>query len=490
MAHSKTPSFIVELPLVVTDKQRAALQARFEAARQVYNASLGESLKRLDLLRESQAFQEALHIPRKKKTARQQAFTEINEEFGFREYDLHAWAKQFTATWLNHHLGSLTVQKLASRAFKAVQEYKFGKRGRPRFKGKNQLGSVEGKSNESGLRWRDQQVKWSGLVLSAMIDEQDEVQQHGLAQKVKYVRLVRRKLNGKVRFYVQLVCEGKPYRKADKHPLGEGKVGLDLGPSTLAAVSKNQALWLPFCAELDPKYAELRRLQRKLDRQRRANNPDNYEADGTVKTGKQHWHTSRRMQQTRIKIAELYRKQAAHRKSLQGQLVNVVLRMGDVIQLEKIAYKAWQKNYGRSIGRRAPGLFVSHLKRKAESAGAKVNELPTWHLCLSQVCHGCGKKVKKPLSQRWHQCDCGVEAQRDLYSAFLAMCVTNNTLDVDDATNAWSGVETLLRVAFSGQNQLARAGQLPIRVVDTSTTTEPVARVAGTKSHEAQDVVP
>ena len=490
MARSKTPSFIVELPLVVRDADRAILQARYEAARQIYNACLGESLRRLRLKRQSQAFQVAKRIPKSQKAERQDAFRQVNETFGFREYALHDWVKQFTKTWLNQHIDASTAQKLASRAFKAVQEYAFGKRGKPRFKGQNQLDSVEGKSNKTGILWRETQVEWSGLVLPAIVNKRDKVLVYSLQQPVKYVRLVRRKLNGNVRFFVQLVCEGKPYLKSDKHLLGTGKVGLDLGPSMIAGVSPQQAFLLPFCADIDPKYAELRRLQRKLDRQCRANNPDNYEVDGTVKTGKKVWQTSNRMRQTQTQVAELHRKQAAHRKSLQGQLVNLVLSMGDVIQLEKISYKAWQKNYGRSMGRRAPGLFVEHLTRKAASAGAKVHELPTKQLCLSQVCHGCGQKVKKPLSQRQHKCACGIEAQRDLYSAFLAMCVERNTLDVDHAKIVWSGVETLLRVAFSDQNQLARVRQLSNRAGAMSSATEPVAREAGTKSCEAQDVVP
>ena len=490
MARSKTPSFIVELPLVVSDVERAILRARYEAARQIYNACLGVSLRRLRLKRQSQAFQAARQLPKSQKAERQEAFRHVNKIFGFQEYALHDWVKQFTKTWLHQHIDANTAQKLASRAFKAVQEYAFGKRGKPRFKGQNQLGSVEGKSNKSGILWRDKQVEWSGLVLPAVVNERDKVLVYGLQQPVKYVRLVHRRLNGIVRFFVQLVCEGKPYRKTEKHPLVTGNVGLDLGPSFIAGVSSQQAFLLPFCADIDPKYAELRRLQRKLDRQRRANNPDNYDADGTVKVGKKEWSTSNRMQHTQTKIAELHRKQAAHRKSLQGQLVNLVLSMGDVIQLEKISYKAWQKNYGRSIGRRAPGLFVEHLTRKAASAGAEVHELPTKQLCLSQVCHGCGQKDKKPLSQRQHKCACGVEAQRDLYSAFLAMCVVNNTLDVDRAKAAWSGVETLLRVAFSDQNQLARVRQMSSRVGDTSSATESVARIAGTKSCEAQDAVP
>jgi putative transposase len=490
MARSKTPSFMVELPLGVSDAERATLQTRLDVARQIYNACLGESLNRLRLKRQSKVFQAAQRLPKSQSAKRQAAFHSLDKAFGFQEYVLHEWVKQFTKTWLNQHIDASTAQKLASRAFKAVQDYAFGKRGKPRFKGKHQLDSVEGKSNETGLRWREHQVEWLGLVLPAIINERDEVITYSLQQPVKYVRLVRRKLNGKIRFFVQLVCKGKPYHKTDKHPLGKGKVGLDLGPSMIAGVSRQQAFLLPFCAELDPQYAELRRLKRKLDRQRRANNPANYETDGTVKVGQQQWHISNRMQHTQTKIAELHRKQATHCKSLHGQLVNFILSVGDVIQLEAINYKAWQKNYGRSIGRHAPGHFVEHLTRKAASAGAKVHKLPTQQLCLSQVCHGCGQKVKKPLSQRQHQCVCGVAAQRDLYSAFLAMCVENHTLDMDDAKAAWSGVEMLLRVASSGQNQLARVRQESSRAGDLSSATEPVAREAGTKSGEAQDAVP
>ena len=38
---------------------------------------------------------------------------------------------------------------------------------------------------------------------------------------------------------------------------------------------------------------------------------------------------------------------------------------------------------------------------------------------LSRVCQ-CGRRSKKPLSLRWHQCPRGVSAQRDLYSAYPA----------------------------------------------------------------------
>jgi len=46
---------------------------------------------------------------------------------------------QFNHCWIGAHLDINTIQKLATRAFKAAQQYAFGRRGRPRFKGRNQI---------------------------------------------------------------------------------------------------------------------------------------------------------------------------------------------------------------------------------------------------------------------------------------------------------------------------------------------------------------
>ena len=497
MSKTKTPSFILELPLRVTSTQERRLLAQLEAARQVYNACLGESLKRLALLRQSKAYQAARKLPQGPKKARTRtlAFREANGAAGFREYDLHAYAAQFNHCWLGDHLDINTIQKLATRAFKAVQQHSFGRRGRPRFKGRNQMDTVEGKSNGSGIRWREPSVEWLGLKLEAIIDPDDPVIAHGLSSRVKYVRLVRRKIDGRNRFYLQLVCEGKPYQKP-KNYIGEGEVGLDQGPSTIAAVGEREAFLAQFCAELETRQREIRVLQRKIDRQRRANNPDNYNLDGTIRSGPKTWHKSAHQLRTEVALAELYRKQAAHRKSLHGQLVNCILRMSNVIKIEKLSYRAFQRMYGRSVGMRAPGMFVVHLRRRAGSADALVDEFPTHTTRLSQTCHGCGTVAKKPLSQRWHRCKCGVVAQRDLYSAFLAKCVEGDRLNADRARREWSeGVDDLLRAALSqiqepasGSRNRALPSSFGLPAAGWRQSGSPVeCRV---KSSETQDVVP
>ena len=451
MARETTPSFVTVIPLRVTSAQGSALNKRFEAARQVYNACLGEGLKRLGLMRQSKAWQAARRMPKGKD--RSKAFRDLNEQFGFRKYDMQSYAKQFGYSWTGHHLDSQTVKQLAVRAFTWVEQYVFDAgRGKPKFKRFGELNAVESINNVQGIVWRDGQVIWNAgrygkkLVLDSIIDDADPVMQHGLSCRVKYVRLVRRSLNGKARFYAQLVCEGKALKRFE---MGEGVVGLDIGPSTVAVVGPEQAQLKLFCEELADSKAEERRLQRKLDRQRRANNPDNYNADGTIKPRSQRkrWVKSNRQRETERKLAEVRRKQREYRRSLHGQLINEILRMGDVVKLEKLSYRAFQRMFGKSVSVQAPGMFVARLRQKMHDYGGLVDEFSTYQTKLSQVDHKTGEYTKKPLSQRWHKFDDGERVQRDLYSAFLAACVEDGQLSKTLADEQWSHVKPLLDAA-------------------------------------------
>ena len=259
--------------------------------------------------------------------------------------------------------------------------------------------------------------------------------------------------------------EGVPHHKP-KHTVGTDTIGADLGPSTIALVPRAaEASLSVFCEELAPDEKRIRRLQRKMERQRRAANPDNYDGQGRIKKpGKRrlHWSASKGYERTRRRKAERERRLSAHRKSLHGKKVHEIIAVGNIIILEKISYKAWQKQYGKSVGLRAPGMFVEQFRRTVASTGGTLIEIPTSRARLSQFCHGCGRCVKKPLSQRWHHCACGVgPVQRDLYSAFLT-----STLDQDHlipsrarAVTPWEGAEARLRAAHERVLQRAKEGQ-------------------------------
>ncbi|MCH7602896.1 MAG: transposase, partial [Planctomycetes bacterium] len=288
----------------------------------------------------------------------------------------------------------------------------------------------------------------------------------GLESKIKYVRLTRRIEHVKERYYAQLVCEGKPFRKVKNRP-GKGIVGLDLGPSTIAVVSDTEARLLRFCDEIEPYHEEIRRLQRGMSRCQRASNPQNFFPDvvtriprkgkkprkvtkkGVIRKGPKQWKDSAEYRRLKRRLSEKRRREAQYRKCLQNRLVNEIYRMGDTVKTEKLSYKSFQMMFGKSVGFRAPGMFMQRLRDKAKALDLpKPDEFSTRTTKLSQTCHGCGRILKKTLSQRWHECECGVSAQRDLYSAFLARCVEDDKLHVDQARKAWPGVCALLQAAW------------------------------------------
>jgi hypothetical protein len=67
MKKSKTPTFLLELPLTVDPGQAKRIRAHLEAARCLYNALLGEARKRLRRMRADSAWQAARSIPRSQK---------------------------------------------------------------------------------------------------------------------------------------------------------------------------------------------------------------------------------------------------------------------------------------------------------------------------------------------------------------------------------------------------------------------------------------
>src|SRR5215471_17324833 len=308
MKRSKTPTFLLELPLRVDNQQTKHLRAHFEAARCLYNALLGEAMKRLKQMRADEKWQQARSIPKVRKQERSALFSELQQEYGFSEFALHAYATKARTAWIAEHLDSNTTQKLASRAYQAANRVCLGQAKKVRFKSHGRgLDSIEGKTNKQGLRFalkppsegNEGFLMWQQDRLPALIDWDDLVVKHGLEKPIKYARLIRRRATSSqaqgadcegYRYYVQLALKGVPYQKA-RHQVGTATIGLDLGPSTIALVpEEGEARLLSFCQELKADQQKKRRLQRKLDRQRRAKNTQNYDAKGRVKKGKLRWH--------------------------------------------------------------------------------------------------------------------------------------------------------------------------------------------------------
>ncbi len=266
-------------------------------------------------------------------------------------------------------------------------------------------------------------------------------------KKVKYSTFVRRYLNGKERWFVQVSLAGKPPVCHPRAPLS-AEMGIDPSTRKIAYFSETEAAIVEVAPNVDMMTDELRLLQRKMERSRRSTNPNNYNADGTIKEGALDWIYSNRYGKLRESFNEIHRIIAATRKRDHGTLINHLLAVAGTIKIEKNSFRAFQRIFGRSINRSGIGEFFEHLKRSAASAGLQVIELDAYALKMSQYDPETDTYTKKPLKQRWHQWgNTDIWVQRDIMSAFLACYVTDKGHNRALLLAKWSAAEALLCVS-------------------------------------------
>ena len=98
---------------------------RLEAARQVYNACLGEALTRLRAMRERRDYARARAMDKGK--ARSALFHALRKTHGFSNYDIQRVGRECRGNAFTELVGGHEAQTLATRAFRAVEQYAYGK---------------------------------------------------------------------------------------------------------------------------------------------------------------------------------------------------------------------------------------------------------------------------------------------------------------------------------------------------------------------------
>ena len=191
---------------------------------------------------------------------------------------------------------------------------------------------------------------------------------------------------------MQIVFKGNPPIKVDmetgkiKRSIGTGDVGLDIGTSTIAIAS-----------ESDVKILELAdRIQRKYQHECLANY--------IISLGN-------RVYVEQIKFSGLQRRAKNTEKNEKGKFKR-------------------KKRFGKSLANKAPSMLLSIIDRKLKYFGEELIEINTFEAKASQFNHFDRTYTKKSLSQRWNDFN-GIKVQRDMYSAFLIMNISNDLKSFD-----------------------------------------------------------
>jgi transposase len=441
LARNTTPTFIQSFELKPTAQGNKLgsfkdLDLMSEHYRKSYNATLGRFYVIAQKMKASPAWSDTRKL--KSKTKKKAEFEKIKKDFGYTQKAFEDFVKSIRSNeqFFRHTHSAVMQASVAKRAMAAIDKYIYARAKRVGFKRYGDNFSFEGKQNSTGIRLFHNQKSAlictvQGLDFNILFDQTNPYHIHAFHSRVKFSRVIRKTINGRVRYFVQGAFEGFPYndkRKSFKYRAKldqkseDNLVGLDFGPSHLYLVDTDgEAKTFRLSKDVEQKTKEIKTLQRKLDRQRRAANPGNYNKDGTIKKGPKKWINTKGYLRTRKKLANLERKKVASRRSSHGEIANEILAHSSKIKTENINYKSWQKMFGKSIKQHAPSALEGELTRKASYARGWCHKINTRQTALSQTCL-CGVKKKKTLSQRIHDCDrCGFKAPRDYVSAYLAI---------------------------------------------------------------------
>lgn len=446
-------NFIVEFPLKTEKYQEDVLNKRFKVGRYIYNSLVNVTQKRYKEMIKTKKYRNLISVLAENKKSNKEIWKQINDirkQYGMLEYSFHEDVKQMQ----NHfkdNIDSFTAQKIATQLWKSYDKLFYGNGNKIYYKRHGELNALEGKSNRTGIRFKDNTILWNGLKIPVVIDYDNDYEYQAMQSKICYNRIIRKYIRNKYKYYVQIVFKGNPPIKLIaetgeiKHYMGTGDVGLDIGTRTIAISSQSDVKILELADRIQNIEDQKKKLLRKIDRSRRATNPENYNEDGTIKkhgNKKVLWNQSNHCIKYQNKLKELYRKQADIRKYQHECLANYIISLGNKVYVEKMNFAGLQKRakktekndkgrfkrkkrFGKSLANKAPSMLLTIIDRKLRYYGEKLIEINTSEARASQFNHFDGTYKKKSLSQRWNDFD-GLKIQRDMYSAFLIMNINDN----------------------------------------------------------------
>lgn len=480
----KSPSknvFVLTLPLQCETWQRDRLDAIFQVGNNIKNNLIAYEQKQYQNLisrKDWKANQMALFAAYKAKDidcikTLCERRNELLSNAGFGKYQFEKQINKYR----KHYRGkggkgflvpAHVAQKISASVWAAYEKLLYGNGQKVHFSKWSKFTTITAKTNASGIRYRNDFISFNEMKLRINFDKKDlyGYQREAMTRTVRYCGIRRRWYVNGWQYSVQLTLDGLPPLKTRPntgellHPMGEGRVGHDIGTQTIASVGNGAVLLTELADKIKSIDTELWKLNRAMDRSRKATNPKMFNENGAIvpkdklpfkclnSRGGRKWVKSKQYIALESQRRELYRHQKEMRIQQHNELANRLLSFGNEHYIEEMQFHALakrakkiklngnekfscKKRFGKSISNKAPALFVEILKRKVLNAGGFFQKINTFSVKASQFNHLTGIYTKKNLNKRWNTMPDGTKIQRDLYSAFLIQNVDDSLKKVD-----------------------------------------------------------
>ena len=388
---------------------------------------------------------------------------ELRLKYELSEYQFHSYIVKMKNESFGGVIDINTAQKIASAVWKSVSDYIFGNGKYVHFKKRGTLSSIEGKSNKSGIifKSKDNVLQFKGMKIPIKVRKNDNYAKAMLEHRICYCRIVRKPFKNGYKYFVQLILEGEPVKVPE---IGKGNVGIDQGPSTIAAVGDSSALLkahgITNTKTFQDYNKEINKYAKQLERSLRINNPSNYNGDGTIKKGIKKWIRSKCYYKTLFKLKDAYRRKTAFIQQEHNKTANQILKMGDRFITEPMNWKALQKRskktersdkastvikngdvktihkykrkkrYGKSLNNHSPGYLQKRIVTKLAQNDKKLEFVQLSTYRASQYNPDTNTYEKSGLNDRAKTIH-GQLIQRDLLSAYLQQNPNSDLSEID-----------------------------------------------------------
>lgn len=317
-------------------------------------------------------------------------------------YDQQNLLPEFKKEWPEYRaLGSQALQATAKRVDYAFGRFFKGLGKYPRFKS---IKNYRGWTYPSSAGWKAHTIGDNGyLELSNL----GQIQMRGKARTwgTPTTLTIIWKNN---KWYASITINCEVFRET-----GTGATGLDFGTYHAVAMSDGTIIDNPkFLSKTQEK---LKKVSRSLRRKRSPN-------------WKKKIKASKRWRKARKKVSKLQNKITNQRQDWQHKVAAQIVSDNSMVATEKLNLKGMtrrarvgkRKRQKTGMNRNLLDVGISNLISliiyKLEEADGLFVYVPL-SIAPSQTCPKCGKKKKKELSTRVHNCECGLLCDRDVAAA-------------------------------------------------------------------------
>ncbi len=245
------------------------------------------------------------------------------------------------------------------------------------------------------------------------------------------------------KWYASITVDCNPVRET-----GTGAIGLDFGTVSAVATSDGELVENPrFLAKSNQK---VKKASKRLRKKQAPNFRKKFKA-------------SKRWRKARKSVSKLQQKVTRQREDWQHKVAAQIVSRNSMVATEKLNLKGMTRKTKTSIGKKQKsglnrsildvgiGNLISLLKYKLGDCQGVFVEVPTRKVAPSQTCPNCGRKEKKDLSQRIHDCPCGCVLDRDVAAAQVMLAWALGT----SVLSRGEGSSTLIPANCGGFKQLA-----------------------------------